>query len=417
MTVVYKQDVDDFLNRNGLKLTKVTSVNTLKDANVYDVTIKDDSIIVKHSFIANGIVTHNSTDPQYLEQILKAQGVKVPVEEIFGIRHPKTSQWVIKPKVRYYSESIAERFFDAVAKLERHLPDKIKIGDDYFYVYNHTKDNISTFKGNYDKSFYQKTGKIRVPAENSLPQALIIVDSYPAMNAEGQDEDETQKALALQARMFSTEIPRIKGRMKSKKVTIVGMNQLRLAPMVKYGSPEYEPGGSALKFNSDCRIKVSSRANPHGKGQIHEEEAFDGSGTDKYRYIHTKAIKNKLGTPYLEGMMRIWIEDSTGKARGFDVVHDCYEYLRMTGQIEGKRNKFKVLLKEWPNMKALGWNDFKTLILGNKSQQAEVYGRVGAQPLALRKYCQNQLAEGNGIDLFFENMHTKGAKLEESTYE
>ena len=111
--------------------------------------------------------------------------------------------------------------------------------------------------------------------------------------------------------------------MKSKRVTVVGMNQLRLAPMVKYGSPSYEPGGQALRFNSDVRIQVSSRANPHGKGQIDEEPSYDGEGIDKYRYIHTKAIKNKLGTPYLEGMMRVWTEDSKGKARGFDIVWDC----------------------------------------------------------------------------------------------
>ena len=89
-----------------------------------------------------------SSEPVYLEQILQAQGVAVPVEEIFGLRHPKTSQWIVKPRVRYYSESIAEKFFDSLAKLQRFLPDKIKIGDEYFYVYNHTKENISTFKGN-----------------------------------------------------------------------------------------------------------------------------------------------------------------------------------------------------------------------------------------------------------------------------
>ena len=189
-----------------------------------------------------------SSEPNYLENILMTQGVKVPVEEIFGIRNPQTSQWAIKPRVRYYSESIAEKFFDAVAKLQRYLPDKIKVGDDYFYVYNHTKDNIASFKGKYDKAFYQKSGKIRVPAQDSLPQALLIVDSYPAMLPEGQDVDDPGSAMAMQARMFSEQIKRIKGKMKSKRITVVGMNQLRDKPMVMYGSPVYEPCGQAVKF-------------------------------------------------------------------------------------------------------------------------------------------------------------------------
>lgn len=355
-----------------------------------------------------------SQEPVYLEQILIAQGVKVPVSEIFGLRHPETSKWIVKPRVRLYNESIAEKFFDATAKLERLLPDKIKIDNNYYYVYEHTKDNISLLKGKYDKDYYQMSGKMRVPAYDSLPQAVLFVDSFPAMNPEGQDVDDPGSAMAIQARMFSEQIKRIKGKMRRKKVTLVGMNQLRKAPMA-YGNPNYEPGGESLKFSSDCRLQVTSRANPHGKGQIDEELSYDGEGIDKYRYIHIKAIKNKLSTPYLEGMMRVWVEDSKGAARGMDPVWDCWQYLIMTGQVEGKRNSFRLKFADHPQSeKTMKWQHFKTLMLGTKEEKVTMCQSIGMKPINIKKACFEQLATGDGLDRYFGTLHGAKSKVDEA---
>jgi len=170
-----------------------------------------------------------------------------------------------------------------------------------------------------------------------------------------------------------------------------------------------------VSHNSDCRIQVSSRANPHGKGQIDEEPSYDGRGNDKYRYIHTKATKNKLSTPYLEGMMRVWTEDVDGKARGMDPVWDTWQYLLLTGQIEGKRNKFKIKFKEWADMKPLSWNDFKMLILAPKKQHMAFFESAGIKPINIRKFCQQQLADGNGTELYFDHIKRGGTKVEAET--
>ncbi len=176
-----------------------------------------------------------STDAEYLGNILKSNRIDANVEDVFGIRDPKTGKWLVKPRVRYYSETVAEKFFDYLAKLERLLPDVRKIGDDWFYIYENTKPNKSIVGSKYDKSYFSKTGKFRVPAPNGNLQALVICDSYPAMLPEKMDTDDPSNAMAMQARMFSEQMKRVKGRMKAKRIAVIGINQLRQKPAVMFG--------------------------------------------------------------------------------------------------------------------------------------------------------------------------------------
>ena len=212
-----------------------------------------------------------SQSPEYLENIMEVAGITMPIEEVFGIRDPKTQKWAIKPRVRYYSEGVGERFFDSLARLERILPDKLKMNSIWYYVYDGTKANRAIVGDKFDKNYWRKTGKFRVEAGNGNLQALIILDSYPAMLPEKQDVDDPGSAMAVQARMFSDQIKRVKGKLKAKCIAVVGVNQLRKAPMVSYGSPEYEPGGEALKFycfSGDTMLTT-------GQGMLTGEEYYN----------------------------------------------------------------------------------------------------------------------------------------------
>jgi len=171
----------------------------------------------------------------YMLSIARAQGFKGNLQDLFGIQDPKTGKYVKKPLIRRYQESVAERFFDLVAKLERSLPDKLYRNEKWWYVYEHTKVNISKYSAISDKQLYKQTGKLWVETDNGHPQAMIVVDSYPAMLPERLDEDDAGAGMAAQARMFSDNIKRVKGKMSSKRIVIMGVNQLRKAPMVKYG--------------------------------------------------------------------------------------------------------------------------------------------------------------------------------------
>lgn len=361
-----------------------------------------------------------SATPDYIENIMRNMGVRTDIKSIFGVRDEKTGNWIVKPRVRYKSEGVAEKFFDYLAQLQRKLPDKKKIGDNWYFIYEAktadgkiNKANQAIVGDKYDKNYFRKTGLYRVPAKDGTLQAMILVDSYPAMLPERQDVDDPGSSMAVQARMFSEQLKRVKGKMKGKRIAVLGINQLRLRPMVMMGNPEYEPCGEALKLFSDVRLKHTSRAlsavSKHlgetirGEGQIESERSATFSkGEDNYRYIHVRAHKNKLSRPYLELYLRLWITDAKGNAQGFDPVFDVFQYLKFTGQLDGPRRKIMLKFEGNEASKSIGWMDFKKLILGKPAEIKEICLSIGMKPVKLRDKCFAQLANGRGIELFVE---------------
>lgn len=331
-------------------------------------------------------------------------------QKIFGLADEK-GNWVIKPRIRYYPMDIGEKFFDYVSKLMRTLPDKLYREDNWWLVYDPEvkahKDHVKATKPKFDEKLFKKTGKWWVKTDNGNPQALITVDSYPAMNPEKMDVDDPSAAMAMQARMFSDNIKRVKGKMKSKRITIMGVNQLRLRPGVSFGNPEYEPCGEALKFNSDVRIRMASRSVQGGSGQYEEEPGING-GVDQYRYIHFRAHKNKLSVPNLEGWARVWVRDAEGEAHGFDPVYDTFFFLKELGLISGTKNKLKIALPQMEGHKALSWLNFKKLILGNKKMVRDTLESVGVKKyFHLRNVLFAMIASGKAMEAFFQRR--KGA--------
>ncbi len=190
-----------------------------------------------------------STDAEYVAGQLKTFGVKIDPKTIFGVRDGEEGGWIIKPRIRYYAPDNGTRFFDFMAMLRKRLPDKLveKDGRAYF-IFENTKENSKKVAGKYDKKWFSRYNQFKVPAPDGHMQAIALVDSYPAMLPDQQDDDEVSGAMAVQARMFSDGIKRFRGGMRRKMMTVVGVNQLRQKPAVMFGSPEYEPCGDALKF-------------------------------------------------------------------------------------------------------------------------------------------------------------------------
>lgn len=345
-----------------------------------------------------------SSDIEYIGNMMEVLGLKGDAANIFGVRDDDTGNWMIKPKVRYYMPDSGEEFFRYVSKIKRALPDVQKIGDHYWYIYEHTVENKKKFAGQYDTKYLTKSNKIRIPAPDGFMQAVSIVDSYVAMLPDRLDDDDSNEAMAEQARMFAAGIKKIRSGMRKKRITVFGVNQLRLRPAVMHQNPEYEPGGEALKFFSDVRIKSTSRGSaPYGfvldKGIMEENSVTVPEGKDIYRFIVLKTIKNKLGgIPNREVWARVWITDGDGRARGFDPVFDTFEYLKQLGYVDGTRNN----LKFHPDVplhgaKKLSFEDFKILVLGTKKQITEVCERVGLKKAGnIRSWCANHCASGKG---------------------
>lgn len=409
----------DLAQYEKIKVVKVE--NTGKRDHVWDVTLLNaEGDDLPHSIITNGILTHNSggSDPMYLSNVLRTMGVKEKVEEIFGIKD-ENGKWIVPPKARYRDEAVGETFFNWLNGLQRRLPDKKLIGGKWWFIFEDNKQNKSRYAGMIDqKMTRQSTGGLFVPAKDGALQGLVLVDSWPAMNPDAQDDDEGTNALAVQARMFSTHLPRIKGRLRSKRIALMGVNQVRAVPMAMYGPKEQEPGGNALRFNSDVRMRLTARSlsgapyHPKGEGQYEKEKSVEFSGHDTYRYIHVRNIKNKLGLPMRETWLRLWVEDGDGQPRGLDTTFDTLYYLTQTGQISGRRAALKLKLGGVES-KSFSITDFKTLVLGSKENQVKMYKKIGMKPVNLREGIFKQLASGKSERLYLENKQSTSKDSDE----
>lgn len=359
----------------------------------------------------------------YIKSILKTMGAKIKIEEVFGKKDKETGKWIVPPRVQYYPETVAEKFFDWLAAIERQYPDKKFIANKWWLVYEDNKANKAMLGDAVDTRMPKKYGKgLWVEAPDGNLQGFIVVDSWAAMNPADNDEEESNNSLALQARMFAKQLPRIKGRMGKKMIAVTGMNQLSDIPMAMYGPKQQEVGGKRLRFYSDVRIWNTKRGsgmpfNPvFDKEEGNElEKSVKGEGRDSYTYILSKNVKNKLWVPKRKGWFRIWSEDYEGNGCGFDPFFDTMVYLRETGQMLGnERKKLRLKINGQPEAKKVAnWMQLKTWVLGTKEQKIQVCKDLGFdKPFDLRAYCFKQMATGKGEELYVNKRNA--GKVEEA---
>ena len=356
----------------------------------------------------------SGSSADYVENIFLGAGVKASAANIFGIK--QDGKYTEAPLIYYRDEGEMSTYFDWVSALLRRLPDKRFENGRWWYVYENDRDTKAKFASVMDKKLSSQNGAIYVPAKSGALQALILTDSWPSLLPDSMDDDDPKAGMALQAREFSKNLPRIKGKLRAKRVAVLGINQLREKPGFNMGDPRYEPGGQTLRFLSDVRIWCNPRAlsgvpfNPKGKGQIEKEESIDG-GEDTYRYIHLKAIKNKLSVPGLESWLRIWVSDSSGQAHGFCPVWDTFYSMAQCGMVSGKRSAITLNIPGLgPAKRTISWLEFKKLVLGDDETKEAICTKIGYRKLDLRKGLAKMSSDGRLEAMYLERARAKGAK-------
>ena len=356
----------------------------------------------------------------YVANILKTMGVNKTIGQVFGTKDPDTGKWTIPPIIRYRAETRGEAFFDWLSEVLRVLPDKRKINNKWWLVFEDTKVNKVKVGEFANREMAKKYGQgLWVEAQDGKLQAIVCLDSYPAMNPTSNDEEETDNSLALQARMFSKQLPRVKGRLASKMVAVIGTNQLRSNPMNRY-EPEVEPGGQALRYNADCRCKFTSRVSGvplwpafNSENKYEEEPSVEGQGIDKYRYVQIHTKKNKLWTPNRKGWLRIWAEDYKAEGRGFDPVFDTACYLYYTGQLVGRgRKSMKLTFAD--QTVPIKWQQLKSWVLGDRNTMIEICKELGfPKAFSIRRECFKQMEKGKAEALYSDWSQGKASITEE----
>lgn len=313
--------------------------------------------------------------------------VDIPyLEGIFG---PKFDN-LLMDRLRYSDQEILESYFDFIRSVIKTLPDKIWYDELNGFAFRLSMDipKHKEFAGRFDDLGFKRDKELSnkkyavYPTEDTNPQALFVLDSFPALITGGADERESDESggMSERARKMAEILPRFTGRMRRKGVCLVGTNQLREKPGVTHGDPVYEPMGNVLKFSSAQRTRVTSRSSKSYSDSFKVDKEMTQlvvednplGGKDYYSFKEFKNTKNKAGTPFLRAWCRIWTADPNGQGHGIDPVFDLWEYLVLTGQVKGGRTFKKGFVITLPGIekalggKTLNWHNFKLLVLAEK---------------------------------------------------
>lgn len=339
--------------------------------------------------------------------------VGMPLDVVLG-KKDRSDNWINIPKVRHYIPANGEEFFYTVASKLAMMPDVVLVQGERYLRY--TEKQFKAYKIDKKHIAFTEDKKIYIRDFGCPVKYAIFIDSFPEMVPKANVEDPTKSPMAAQARMFADLIPTINSKLKPKGAVLIGVNHIRMRPMVMFGSPEYTPCGEHLKHATDIRFRVSSVSIPNGKGRIEEEVNLNG---DLERFAYSKWVtkKNKTFPKEKEVVLRVCIEQKGKSGYGIDPVWDTLQYLKMTKQISKRGEGIKIQMEgPWEEAKKLTWTDLKLMtyrpwddtLLSKFNHPA--FRKVANMPLKKRKFfsqkilnlrgeCQAQLLSGEAFDL------------------
>lgn len=349
---------------------------------------------IKSAVVDNSIITsiHDheaSLDPTYLKNI------GINFDDVCGVRNKKGT-WEKTPKLRYSVGTTAEDTFRFMNMAMKGLPDKVQLWDPkaeeyrYFLIAPEYDCKSLTWLS-INKGLKTKLGDRPAVIEvaDFSPQMVFVVDSLKAMLPDAKDEDFEKEPIALQARCFSASFPLVKSLIGRKNCIFLATNHITINPMQKFGDPNSEPGGKAVQFYPDMKLKLHVN---RAKNKIIEEAHVSGEGIDRYFLGKATIMKNKAGPCFRDVEFRLWMDEQGSPGRGIDPVWDIYTFLDQTGLLDRPtKSSYGINLKGWENV-SYTWKKFKEMVL------------VQDEGKKLRKEIEVMLSDGTAQERFYQKL-------------
>jgi recombination protein RecA len=230
-----------------------------------------------HSFVANGLATHNTTIALHaIAEIQKSGGKALFIDAEHAL------------DIKY------------AGKLGVNVDDLILSQPDY------GEQALEVCER------FVRTGAI----------SLIVIDSVAALVPKAEIEgDMGASHVGLQARLMSQALRKLTGIAQSTKTTILFINQIRHKIGVMFGNPETTSGGNALKFYASIRLDIRRI------GTVKDSV----TGDMIYNRVRVKVVKNKLAPPFRECETEIHFGKGFSKENEYYIEALKYDVLKKSG--------------------------------------------------------------------------------------
>lgn len=199
---------------------------------------------------------------------------------------------------------------------------------------------------------------------------LIIVDSVAAMmpkaeSAAWQKDAETHRGgqsgemgkttIGLQSRVVSQGLKQLSGRISSKKVCVIWINQIRTKISTSGGrTTTTTPGGNALKFYSSIRLELQKKSSLKGKlFDPWQNRVVDGVVG---MITNIRAVKNKAAPPFREAPLLVRF------GTGIDKEWTILEYVTKNGFLKKGGTGWYFTEGIGASRNARGLEDFRKLM-------------------------------------------------------
>ncbi len=176
---------------------------------------------------------------------------------------------------------------------------------------------------------------------------VIVIDSVAALVPRAELEGEMGDThVGLQARLMSQALRKLAGSVSRSKTILIFINQLREKIGIQFGSPETTPGGRALKFYSSVRLDVRRI-----------DSLKDGAEIVGAR-VRVKVVKNKSAAPFKKAEFDIQYGTGISKEGSLLDVAIDHDIVRKSGawfiygddQLGQGRENAKTFLAENPDI-------------------------------------------------------------------